>query len=145
VTLHRIDLKLDAGPIIEQSFGDMSDARTVLAVAARMTDHVSPMLRRFFDSGARITNVTPQNPAGRTYFGHPTRADVRRLRADGRRMMDASSHTDLFDRVRALCGRVPRFATSGDVAAAALTASSADGGPTARAPGIATPPARTGR
>lgn len=105
VTLHRIDLKLDAGPIIDQVFGDMSDARTVMDVVLRMADCVSPMLRRFFDGGADLAHLRPQDPAGRSYFGHPGREDMRELRRGGARMMTRGSQRRLMDRVEALTRR----------------------------------------
>lgn len=102
VTLHRIDLALDAGPVIEQAFQDMSGTRTALEVVLRMTECASPMLCRLFEGEASLANLREQDASQRTYFGHPTRAQMRRFHRRGFRMQSAASEAMLLSRVRSL-------------------------------------------
>lgn len=108
VTLHQIDLAVDAGPVIDQVFQDMSDARTALEVALRMTDCVSEMLCRFFTGPASLANLRYQDLSERTYFGHPTRAQLREFHSKGFSMIDRKSREMLRDRIRALAQRSAR-------------------------------------
>ncbi len=109
VTLHRIDLQLDAGPVIEQLTEDMSGVRTALEVALRMTACVSPMLCRLFDGKTSLANLRGQDHTQRTYFRHPTRAQMRQFRVAEFRMQSRDSRQMLLDRVKGLAE--PRQAT----------------------------------
>lgn len=91
VTLHRIVPELDAGPIIEQVTESTEGTRTCLELLLRMTSCVSPMLERFFQGTTTLQDANPQDPAGKSYFRHPTRGQMREFRANGLRMMDRRS------------------------------------------------------
>lgn len=101
VTLHRIDLKLDSGPIIEQAVGDMSGVRTSLELALRMADRVSPMLCRLYEGETSLADLREQDSSKRSYFRHPTRSQVRQFHGKGFRMKDRMSAQMLRDSVRA--------------------------------------------
>ncbi|MCG3127744.1 MAG: Bifunctional polymyxin resistance protein ArnA [Phycisphaerae bacterium] len=107
VTLHRITLKLDAGPIIEQTTGDMSGWRSALDVALAMASCVSPMLNRFFDGATSFADGREQDLARRSYFGHPTRAETRAFHAHGFSMLSPAAKSELRRRVEALAAQRP--------------------------------------
>lgn len=102
VTLHRITLKLDAGPIIEQAAGDMSALRSALEVALAMAACVSPMLNRFFDGATTFADGCEQDLSKRSYFGHPTRAQTRAFHSHGFSMLSAAGKRELRRRVDTL-------------------------------------------
>ena len=102
VTLHHIIPKLDAGPIIEQVIDNMADAKTALEVLLRMAACVSPMLNRFFDSPVSVQQSNPQPSEGRSYFGHPTKEQVREFRTSGLAMMDGASKAKVFESITQL-------------------------------------------
>ncbi|MGE0479898.1 MAG: formyltransferase family protein [Phycisphaerae bacterium] len=102
VTLHRIVPKLDAGPIIEQQRFSTAGLRTVFAVLREQIARVSPMLNRYYANETSEHNATPQDLSRRSYFGHPTRADVRALRAGGHTFYDRSDLDAVIERLRGL-------------------------------------------
>jgi len=102
VTLHRMDLRLDAGPIIDQVHGDLSSSRSALDLALRMTDCAGPMLQRFFEGTTTLASVRPQDLSKRSYFGHPTRRQMRDFHRAGLVMKDRASAGLLRARVAAL-------------------------------------------
>lgn len=102
VTLHRIVSKLDAGPVVEQTISEMKDAKTALGVLLRMAACVSPMLCRFFEGQTTLEEARPQPSEGRSYFRHPTRAQVREFKSNGYRMMSRDSKGRLLERVEEL-------------------------------------------
>lgn len=104
VTLHRIVPKLDAGPIIEQQRFSTAGLRTVFAVLRAQMAHVSPMLNRFYAGETSEQHATPQDLSRRSYFGHPTRADVRALRANGNAFYERRDIEAVIERVRELAG-----------------------------------------
>jgi len=85
VTLHRITSKLDAGPIIEQRRFSMEHHQTVFSVLLEQTANVSPMLLRFYEGASSEQDARLQDLSRRTYFRHPTRADVAELFRHGHR------------------------------------------------------------
>lgn len=108
VTLHRIVLKLDAGPVIEQKKGHVEGARSALELMLRMAAEVSPMLRRFFEGQTGLADARPQDPTGGSYFGHPTRAQMRQFHRRGMRMTDAPSRAATIQRIRELAEAAER-------------------------------------
>ena len=102
VTLHQIVTKLDAGPIIEQSIGKTEGILTCMDLLLEMASRVSPMLLRFFRSETSLESATPQDLSGRSYFGHPTRKQVRAFRTAGFKFMDAGSRAKMIQRVKDL-------------------------------------------
>lgn len=102
VTLHRIEEKLDAGAIIKQESRNIGDTQTVLEVAVRMAETVSPLLCWFFDDPSAMTRLRKQDPSGRTYYRHPTRGQMRTFHRNGFRMLDRASKQLFVDRVRAI-------------------------------------------
>lgn len=102
VTLHRIDRQLDTGPIIEQVTGEMDDAASALEVALLMADRVSPLLCRLFELGSLPDQLQEQDLSRRSYFRHPTRAQMRDFHRRGLRMKDHRGECSLTDRVRDL-------------------------------------------
>ena len=101
VTLHRIEPKLDAGGIVEQSIRSVGRQNTCLGLMLDMAGQVSPLLNRFQSGETSLAHLTEQDPAGRTYFRHPTRSQVKDFRLRGYRMMDADSRKRLLDMVQA--------------------------------------------
>lgn len=91
VTLHRITSKLDAGPIIEQTRDVVGDTKSALGLALRMASHVSPLLCRFYEGHTTLESATPQPSTGRTYFRHPSLAQVRRFKRSGYVFLDRAS------------------------------------------------------
>ncbi|TWT40873.1 Bifunctional polymyxin resistance protein ArnA [Phycisphaerae bacterium RAS1] len=83
VTLHQIASRLDAGPIIEQRRFAMAGLRTVLGVLRKQMALVSPMLNRFYAGETSEQGAYPQDLSKRSYFRHPTRADVSALLRQG--------------------------------------------------------------
>lgn len=108
VTLHVIEPRLDAGPIIEQRRFSLAGLRTVLGVLLEQTACVSPMLDAFYSGRTHESQARPQDLSRRSYYRHPTRADVRALRARGCRFYDAADLAAVAARVRALAGQVAR-------------------------------------
>lgn len=102
VTFHQIVPKLDAGPIIEQERFSNTDTRTVLGLLRKQMACVSPMLLRFYAGETSEHDTTPQDMSRRTYFQHPTRADVRALRANGYKFFERNDITGIEEAVRRL-------------------------------------------
>jgi methionyl-tRNA formyltransferase len=85
VTLHRIISKLDAGPIIEQRRFSMQHHQTVFSVLLAQAANISPMLLHFYEGASSERDARSQDLSRRTYFRHPTRADVAELFRHGHR------------------------------------------------------------
>lgn len=102
VTLHKITSELDAGPIVEQSYGTTEDTHTCLELALRMASRVSPLLCHLFDGDTSVEQSNEQPSAGRTYFRHPSRQQVREFQDKGFAMMDASSRKMVIQAVEQL-------------------------------------------
>ena len=88
-TLHQMVSKLDAGPIIDQGAFKLQGYTSVLSVMLEQTSLVSPLLLRFYRGETSERHTRPQDLSKRTYFKHPTRADVKALRAHGHDFYDA--------------------------------------------------------
>jgi len=99
-TLHRIVSRLDAGPIIEQLIEQAGDTRTVLRIIIRMTEVASEMLTRFFEGTTGFDRQWDQDLSKRSYFRHPTRAQVKDFKARGYRMLDSASKAHMLERVQ---------------------------------------------
>ena len=91
VTLHRINSKLDAGPIIEQTFASIGEIESALGLALKMASHVSPLLCRFYDGETTLASAKPQLTNGRSYFGHPSLEQVREFKRSGYVFLDSTS------------------------------------------------------
>jgi len=83
VTLHAIVTRLDAGPIIEQRRFSLAGVRTVLGVLREQMACVSPLLCRYYEGITSERNTVPQDLSKRSYFRHPSRADVAALYRHG--------------------------------------------------------------
>ena len=106
VTLHNITPRLDAGPIIEQTHGTAADAKSCLALALRMAGHVSPLLLRFYNEHTSADTAQPQPSEGRSYFRHPTKAQVQEFKRSGYQFMDKVARGDVLAEVRDIKSRV---------------------------------------
>jgi methionyl-tRNA formyltransferase len=104
VTLHRIISRLDAGPIIEQQRFSMVGLRTVLSVVREQTARISPMLCRYYDGTTSENNAVQQDLAQRSYFRHPTRADVAALHQRGFGFYDHEDIAHVAARLESLTG-----------------------------------------
>ena len=102
VTLHQIVSKLDAGPIIEQQRFSLAGLRTVGAVLRRQMECVSPLLIRFYEGRTSEHDAAPQDLSKRSYFGHPSRADMRALAAGGFRCSEREDLDAMLRSVREL-------------------------------------------
>ena len=80
----------------------MAGARSALDVQLRMAAEVSGMLRRFFEGQTSLGDARPQDATGRSYFGHPTRAQMRQFHRKGLRMMGSASRAAAIRRIREL-------------------------------------------
>ena len=101
VTLHRIESKLDAGGIVEQSIRPVAEQKTCLGLMLDMAREVSPLLNRFCSGETSLSYLTEQDSACRTYFRHPSRAQVRDFKRRGYLMMDAEARHRLVGMVQA--------------------------------------------
>jgi methionyl-tRNA formyltransferase len=102
VTLHRITARLDAGPIIEQQRFSTAGLRTVLALLREQTARISPMLGRYYAGDTSERGAVPQDLSRRSYFRHPTRADVAALHQAGYCFYDGKDLADIEARLRGL-------------------------------------------
>lgn len=105
VTLHSIISRLDAGPVIEQRRFPMAGHRTVFSVLLEQAASVAPTLLNFYAGRTSEAAAVPQDLSKRSYFRHPTRADVRALYADGNRFYDASDLQRCEQTLRDLAAR----------------------------------------
>ena len=88
VTLHSINSRLDAGPIIEQRRFSMEAHPSVFSVLLEQTVQASVVLQRFYAGETAIEGATPQELSRRSYFRHPSRGDVRALFRHGHRFYE---------------------------------------------------------
>lgn len=102
VTLHQIVSRLDAGPIIEQQRFSMNGLHSVMGVLRRQMELVSPMLNRFYAGETSERNASHQDLSKRSYFRHPTRADVSDMLARGCRFYDRDDLAAIEAAARAL-------------------------------------------
>jgi len=105
VTLHQIVPALDAGPIIEQALEPVGPTRSCLGLQLHMAELVAPMLCRFFEGTTTLEGARPQPDHGRSYFRHPTRADVRQFRRRGYRMASGAAKRETIRRVGRLAAQ----------------------------------------
>lgn len=89
VTLHRLEPRIDAGPILAQQTLDLPPDTSALAAARLLHLAALPLLA---DTLARMADGTAQDRAVRPlpYCGFPTAAELRRLADAGRRLADRS-------------------------------------------------------
>lgn len=97
VTMHKITSRLDAGDIIDQRISQIDEKWSALDLALEMSSHVSPMLTEYFDGSEKNVPVRAQDIRERTYFGHPTRAQVTSFTIDGGRFLTFSACKRAFD------------------------------------------------
>lgn len=102
ISLHRIERRLDTGPIISTASGPLDGVNTALDVFLRMSLAAPPLLVRLFRGESDVSSARPQDPAGRTYFGHPSRRQMREFRKHGYSMHDAAAQRRVMDAVAAL-------------------------------------------
>ena len=95
VTLHRINSKLDAGPIIDQTRDGVGEVKSALGLALKMASHVSPLLCRFYDGETTLASAKPQPTTGRSYFRHPSLEQVREFKRSGYAFLDSASKRDV--------------------------------------------------
>ena len=103
VTLHRIEEALDAGGIIRQVKDSVAPSNDCLDLLLRMANHVSPLLNQLFSGELSQDKLSIQDLSKRTYFGHPSRADMRLFKKNGHRMTSPSSLMQLVDTVQSKC------------------------------------------
>ncbi|WP_143592468.1 formyltransferase family protein [Thioalkalivibrio versutus] len=96
VTLHRIESRLDSGGVIEQAVREVGAERTCLGLMLKMASEVSPLLCRLFSGESGLDRLDEQDISKRSYFGHPTRHQVRDFKRNGFSMMDSCSKKELF-------------------------------------------------
>lgn len=83
ITMHVIHSKLDAGPIICQEKFSTTGMTSVLGLLIKQMELVSPVLNRFYAGTLHEKNAIPQDLSKRSYFRHPTRAQVREFHRKG--------------------------------------------------------------
>lgn len=96
VTLHRIEPKLDAGAIIDQGIFSRENINTCMELNLKMSECVSPMLLKFFKGETSFEEARLQDAQDRTYFRHPSREQVKKLKESGYEIMNKSSRRDFL-------------------------------------------------
>ena len=91
VTLHRIEEALDAGSVIEQTIAPVLPTTDCIDLLLSMSERVSPMLIRLFSGETSIADARAQSQEHRTYFGHPTRQQVKQFHSMGFSMTSRES------------------------------------------------------
>jgi methionyl-tRNA formyltransferase len=86
VTVHRVSAQLDEGPVLAQRRCSVPPEESVLATTARLYACGADLLAGSLELIARGEAGTPQTGAG-SYDSWPSRADVRRLRRSGVRLV----------------------------------------------------------
>ena len=90
VTLHSIHSKVDSGDIVEQNTAEIT-TNICLSLMLDMAIQVSPMLINFFRGSTSLADARRQDQSQRSYFGHPSKKDVRQFYSDGNSMMSSAA------------------------------------------------------
>ena len=85
VTVHEMVERFDAGRIVGQRKVDIRPGMSVFQLFKDQCLQGSELLEEALDQIAAVGDLSgkPQDLAARTYFGEPTRTDIRRLRRNG--------------------------------------------------------------
>jgi hypothetical protein len=105
VTLHQIEEALDAGRIIDQAMAPVAPSTDCLELLFRMSQHVSPLLNRLFSGETDLAQGTPQDLQGRTYFKHPSRAQIKQFKSKGHTLASRQSVRQLKQAAKAAAQR----------------------------------------
>lgn len=90
-SLHLIVPQLDAGDILGTEEGSLVGITTVLEASLRMAGSSARLLGRFARGEIPADRGVPQDPSRRSYYGHPTRSQMREFHRRGLHMMDGES------------------------------------------------------
>lgn len=107
ITSHVIHPKLDAGPIIRQDRFDSSGITSVMDLLNRQMELVSPMLCDFYAGKISERDAQPQDLSKRTYYRHPTRAQVQDFNSRGLVFGRAKDYAHLAEVARRLGTQIP--------------------------------------
>ena len=83
VTLHRIEEQLDAGKIIKQVEKQTPVSKDALDLLLDMAEQVSPMLNGLFNGEFCLDEAVKQDLTNRSYFKHPSRAQMMVFKKSG--------------------------------------------------------------
>lgn len=96
VTVHRLETRIDAGPILAQQPVELPADVSALTAARRLHDAAPPLLEAALeDLPKRSPSALPSTPT-LPYQGFPTPEDLRRLRMMGRRAADRADLSAAF-------------------------------------------------
>ena len=105
VTVHKMVPTLDAGPILQQAVSPVGSEKTCLGLLLKMASEVSPMLQNLFNQPESFDHGWDQDLTQRSYYRHPTKAQVKKFDQEGYRMMDAQSRSEFLRKGREVLGK----------------------------------------
>lgn len=103
-TLHIMEPKLDAGPILDQRSFDLKPIDTVLQAMSKIWDINNALLIDFFRSGCSVESTRVQDLSKRSYYREPKKKDVKELLKRGKRLYTIADIKHLLKLVR----QIPR-------------------------------------
>jgi acetyltransferase-like isoleucine patch superfamily enzyme len=110
ITMHMMISKLDAGPILCQECFETKGICSVAGLLIRQMELVSPVLCRFYNGAINESEAVRQDLTKRSYFRHPTKAQVRDFKGRGLTFITAEDVRRLTNMARACRDRTPQIA-----------------------------------